>query len=1012
MAEIASAYVTLLPSAKGMGSKIEAQVAPEVKKSGSRIGSLLGKSLKASVVGVGASAGALLGTALVKGFGRLKAIDQAQMQLRGLKLEGKQIDSVMKSASKSVTGTAYGLDAAAGAAAGALGAGVKRGKELTRYLKLVADATTQSTTDFRSMALMLNKVQGSGKLTGDVLQQMQENGLQVMPMLTKAYGKNAAEIQKMVSKGEISSKRFREILKKNIGGAAKESGSTFTGALANVGASLGRIGAGLLGGVFPHLAPMFQGITTALKPLEKRAADLGDVIGRWLGPALEGIGPVLTKIVTKLTSLDLSKLKMPDGGSSLGKLGSSLKKLGGALADVDFGKLGGALVKGATDTVSVFSVVIGFAADHVDTLAKILPALVVAFAAYKTAQAASNVVSLAQLPITAAQIAGNVALARSNFQLVAQMKLATAATVEGTAAARANATATALQAGGLSRVGLAARGAAGLGGMAALTAGATTSNKALGTLANIGGGAMMGFAVGGPIGAAIGGGAGALLSLATNTRKSGDEFRNAKPPAVDYKSTLEGIAAAASSATRELALKALTESGAVKDAQALGISTRDLVSATIGNEKAQKRINGVLKANASAAQPYVDAFGRVQVQQTETGAAVDRLRGQLGKQSGAFAADRAEVIKSNAATAKFRDLVKGLPENVVTRLRSTGFKESMGQVRNLAREYKLTPKQIRILARAEGFDLSKKQAEKLAARLKDVGDVKPNMKPFTQGVKTGTDKAKGAAETGSRAVGTSLKTGMLAGTAGLGDLLAGRMNAYVKQALAAARAAADAHSPSRETYRLGRDMGDGLALGIEGSDARLTKATKKVGKKLMKALKDAIRDKRGGLADLRSAFSDMVSGIASSFVPDLFSGSLGQLGKGLATGTAGVKAALAAIPKLTAAGLNLSGGFLQGLFASGNTQLIAALAANPALAKQYESQFNALDTYSKSIGQTVAAASAEGAANLAEQKKTNAKLDTLIAATNGNPKALSTHLVKDLNKTAGTAKKKKGPKRK
>src|SRR5690606_3454989 len=113
---------------------------------------------------------------------------------------------------EAVKGTAYGLDEAAQAAQGALGAGVKGGADLTAYLRLVGDATTQSTTDFNSMALMMNKVQGAGKLTGEVMQQMAENGLQVMPMLSRALGQPQEAIRDMVRKGEISAEQFQQIL--------------------------------------------------------------------------------------------------------------------------------------------------------------------------------------------------------------------------------------------------------------------------------------------------------------------------------------------------------------------------------------------------------------------------------------------------------------------------------------------------------------------------------------------------------------------------------------------------------------------------------------------------------------------------------------------------------------------------------------------------------------------------------------------------------------------------------
>jgi len=311
--EIGTAYLSVLPSAKGFGKSLDKQVSGEAGSSGDKAGKsfggkftagatgLVGKTLKRTFVGAAAAVGVAGAAAIGKGFKRLDSIDQATAKLKGLKMSGKDIQTTMDSALGAVKGTAFGLDEAATAASGALGAGIKNGKELTGYLTLVGDAATQSGADFNHMAQIMNKVQGQGKLTGDTLQQMGDNGLQVMPMLVKAFHKPQAEIQKMVSQGKISSEQFREILKKNIGGAALESGNTFQGAMKNIGASLGRIGAGLLGGVFPQLAPLITKLTKAMGPLEDASKKVGEVIGKKFAKAINVAIDAAGKLKTKLS---------------------------------------------------------------------------------------------------------------------------------------------------------------------------------------------------------------------------------------------------------------------------------------------------------------------------------------------------------------------------------------------------------------------------------------------------------------------------------------------------------------------------------------------------------------------------------------------------------------------------------------------------------------------------------------------------------------------------------------
>ena len=107
--------------------------------------SRFGKAAKVAgrVAGGALAAGVgLAGTALVKGFNRLQGIDQAKSKLTGLGHSAKGVSKIMQNATDAVTGTAFGLDAAAGVAASTVAAGVKPGKDLERTLKLVGDAAT------------------------------------------------------------------------------------------------------------------------------------------------------------------------------------------------------------------------------------------------------------------------------------------------------------------------------------------------------------------------------------------------------------------------------------------------------------------------------------------------------------------------------------------------------------------------------------------------------------------------------------------------------------------------------------------------------------------------------------------------------------------------------------------------------------------------------------------------------------------------------------------------------
>lgn len=415
---------------QGLGDAANASDKP-AKSLASRFTGLIGKVAKRGLQVSGVAAGAALGSALYKGFGRLKAIDEAKAKLRGIGVEGKALEGVMDTVTKSVTGTAFGLDEAAGAAAGALSSGVKEGKELEEFLTLVGDAATQAGTDFNTMSQIMTKVQGSGKLTGETLQQLTENQLFALPMLAKAYKVPQDEMRKMVSEGKISAADFQKVLKQNIGGAAQESGKTFSGAFANMNAALGRFGAKLLEPVFvkgPAIFGSIGGSIDKLGPVAERAGNamasaLEDSIqtisdafsGMDAGGKLEILGKAAETMATSL--FDAAQKILP----ALVEIGSALAPLAGGAAVGSMYALAG-----AASAIGAAFDGLGWVVENFRTEFQILVgAIVVGVGVFKTYQAVTKTLAGIQLGYTTVIAGGTVA-----------EKSRTAATLAGSAAAK------------------------------------------------------------------------------------------------------------------------------------------------------------------------------------------------------------------------------------------------------------------------------------------------------------------------------------------------------------------------------------------------------------------------------------------------------------------------------------------------------------------------------------------------------------------------------------------------
>lgn len=337
---LGKAYVQIVPSAEGIAGKLQAAIAPEAKIAGAGAGKSLSANLGNGLKSIGgamtsyitkpamAAVTALGGATLFSGWKRMTEIDNAKVKLEAIGNTTKDVTKIQQNAMEAVKGTAFGMNAAMTTSASAVAAGIKPGKELTKYLTAISDAAAVAGTDMSSMGAIFNKVATSGKAQNDVLSQMADAGIPIYQYLADQMGVTAGEVFEMASAGEVSLANFQAAVSTHIGGAAKEIGSkTITGALSNVRASISRIGANFLGSADDadsfagKVLPILNGLMDNLEPVEEKAKELGsafadgfqkfsDVISSIPMPVLGGlvgalvtIGPALKIIGTIMTAI-------------------------------------------------------------------------------------------------------------------------------------------------------------------------------------------------------------------------------------------------------------------------------------------------------------------------------------------------------------------------------------------------------------------------------------------------------------------------------------------------------------------------------------------------------------------------------------------------------------------------------------------------------------------------------------------------------------------------------------
>lgn len=262
------------------------------------------------------------------GVKRAMNLEQAHFQLQGLLEDEQEVAAVMQNVNDAVDGTAYGLDAAAKVASQLAASGMRAGDEMFGALRAVAGVAAMTNSDYESVGDIFTTVAGNGRLMGMQLTQLASRGLNAAATLAKYLNITEAEVRDMVSHGEIDFKTFASAMDDAFGEHAKKANETMTGALSNIRAALGRIGA-------LFVSPMIEQNGPLVKLLNEVRIKI-NAIKASLVPFAELVTGLANKTLRKLTSqlnnIEVSKnttkmVKIMEAfGSTIGNVLSLLKK--------------------------------------------------------------------------------------------------------------------------------------------------------------------------------------------------------------------------------------------------------------------------------------------------------------------------------------------------------------------------------------------------------------------------------------------------------------------------------------------------------------------------------------------------------------------------------------------------------------------------------------------------------------------------------------------------------------
>lgn len=369
---LAASFASGVSRIGGAASTALSSVVSAASRAGTAAGQALGSALTNTATAGVAAAGAAIGVALGSGLSRLSSIDTARAKLVGLGNDGTTVAQIMGDATASVRGTSFGLGEAATVAASAVAAGIKPGEALQGHLKSIANNAAAAGLSMQDMGSIFNKAatQANG-VQNDVISQLADKGIPIYQALADQMGVTAGEVFKLASEGKVDFKTFSAAATAAAGTVADEIGKTVPGAWKNMLASLGRSGAGIFGGInretgemyglFARIAPLLQAITSAMAPLEERAAGIGQALDTMLGPGIQRVTDFFTKLGE---GTGLAGTALEGFSGILGPLGGAMAALGaGGVASL-LAKLGplGALVPGLGGALAALASPLGIAA--------------------------------------------------------------------------------------------------------------------------------------------------------------------------------------------------------------------------------------------------------------------------------------------------------------------------------------------------------------------------------------------------------------------------------------------------------------------------------------------------------------------------------------------------------------------------------------------------------------------------------------------------------------------------
>lgn len=304
--ELATAYVSILPTTKGLGKAISSKIVPQAQavgmSAGSRMGAAIVGTVKKVVKGGAIAAGVAVGAAIMSGFKAAVQRQTAEKVLGGLYGSAQKAAKMMTDLRNISKNSPIDYSGYVDAAQSLAYAGIE-GNKATGILKNVGYAIVaaggDSTKMQQAMGGVMKAVNNGGIAMMDSLSMISESGVPILSGLAEKFGTTTDQIKKMASKGKISIDDVMDVLQKGTGktfqqmikggkAASQSFGNQWKIAKDNIVNAVGDVILPMLDKLAPAIKPVADAIVAGIGKLPGIADAVVKSFSTW-GPLLGSI---------------------------------------------------------------------------------------------------------------------------------------------------------------------------------------------------------------------------------------------------------------------------------------------------------------------------------------------------------------------------------------------------------------------------------------------------------------------------------------------------------------------------------------------------------------------------------------------------------------------------------------------------------------------------------------------------------------------------------------------------